>query len=155
VIDDETARFLEGGCSLIVGAVGPAGTPFATRAWGIDVFDGSSLVRLLLAADDQLVAPSSSTGALAVTATDVKTFRSLQLKGHITGIGPATGEDRARFNRYCDELFTNITESDGAPRAVLLRILPIDVVACIVEVDGTFDQTPGPRAGTALGPGRA
>jgi hypothetical protein len=153
VVDDETARFLEGGCSLIVGAVGPDGAPYATRAWGLDILDGPGFrVRLLLPAGDVLAA--EGTGARAVTAADVRTFRSVQLKGHACGIEATTDEHRRRAARFCDAFFAEITATDGTSRALLDRFVPADFAVCHLDIEHIYDQTPGPRAGAPVEPVR-
>jgi hypothetical protein len=154
MIDEATVRFLEGGCALIVGGVGPDGAPHATRGWGLDVLPGPDLsVRLLLAVDDPLVVRGGDGDLLAITAADVMTLRSLQVKGRVQGVGPASAGDRARAARYCDAFFADITEADGTSRSVLSHLDPGEYAACTVAIDRIFDQTPGPGAGAAVGPG--
>jgi hypothetical protein len=162
MIDEATVRFLEGGCALIVGGVGPDGAPHATRGWGLDVLPGlpgpnaepgpGLTVRLLLAADDPLVAPDADIGALAITAADVTDFRSLQFKGRARGVEPADDADRARAARYCAAFFADIAEADDTPMSVVSRLAPGGYVTCTVDIDRVFDQTPGPGAGAAVGP---
>src|SRR5688572_10016749 len=53
VFSDEMTAFLQSGCSLIVGTVGPDGEPHAGRAWGLDVLDPRGRVQLLLDAADE------------------------------------------------------------------------------------------------------
>lgn len=149
VLDRTTIEFLSGGCALIVGTVSGDGVPIATRAWGCSVLPGDdATVRLLLASDDtttlEHVAPG---GRIAITAADVRTLRSLQLKGRAVRVEPVTDADGQRAHAYVDAFFTDIEETDGSPRSVLERLVPVGYVACIVAVEELFDQTPGPRAG--------
>lgn len=78
------------------------------------------------------------------------TLRSVQLKGRSLGIEPADPADLATTEAYLDALFTDIETTDGAARAILERWRPRAVVACTVQVDDRFDQTPGPGAGARL-----
>jgi hypothetical protein len=152
VFGPELVAFLESGCSAIVGTVAADGEPHAGRGWGIDVLDPDrGIVRLLVAAGDATtVRHLAAGGAVAVTGADVPTLRSVQLKGRSLGIEPTTDSDRRRSRRFCDEFFSDIVETDGTERGALERLVPHDVVACRVQVDEIFDQTPGPGAGAPL-----
>lgn len=151
MIESELARFLEGGCALIVGTVGADGVPSATRGWGAVVGADANSLRLLLSArDDSTIANLNATGAIAVTGADVRTLSSVQLKGRARIVGPATARDLGVMRRYTDLFFGDVEETDGTPRVVLDRLVPADFVACIVEVETLFDQTPGPGAGAPL-----
>jgi hypothetical protein len=158
VLSGDVRTLLEGGSSLIVGTVDGHGMPFAGRAWGIDVLDPSDRPRLrvLLDADDAGTQDHAAPGrGIAITAADVRTLVSVQVKGRVVGLEPApTGDDRTRHTEYVSSFFTAISESDGTDRALLDRFAPLDVVPCIVDVEEVYDQTPGPAAGAALGGGR-
>jgi hypothetical protein len=151
VVDDATKTFLEAGSALIIGTVGPDGAPFAGRGWGLDVLDGDRVRLLLDASDEGTIANVAAGRAIAVTAADVRTLRSMQLKGRALGLDETTAADRERWDRYREEFFTDILETDGTPRELTDRFAPDDVVACTIEVDELFDQTPGPGAGARIG----
>jgi hypothetical protein len=154
VLSDELAAFLEGGCALIVGTVGSDGRPHSGRAWGIEVLDAEAgRLRLLLDAADgpTLANLAGEDPRLACTGADVRTLHSRQLKGRSLGTEPAAGADRARAARYCAAFFADIEATDGQPRELLEQIVPAAYVACTVQVDALYDQTPGPGAGAAVG----
>lgn len=153
MLEPETVTFLESGCALIVGTVSGTGEPHATRGWGLSVLSApDGLVRLLLDADDATThANLAGGGAIAVTATDVRTLRSSQLKGLASAVEEATDEDRARAARFADDFFTDIVESDGTPREHPERLRPSGFVGCTVTIAELFDQTPGPGAGARIG----
>jgi hypothetical protein len=147
----ETVRFLQSGCGLIVGTVDAGGMPLASRGWGLDVDAETMSARLLLAADDAVLRQSlASTAPIAVTGASVRTLRSVQLKGSVGDVGPATDRDRARSCRYCDDFFGDIVAVDHIERAVTERLRPADLIVCRFAVDEVFDQTPGPAAGARL-----
>lgn len=152
MFDTQTVTFVEGGCALIVGVTLPDGAPYATRGWGLQVRSaGQGLVRLLLAASDTERLPGVFDDApIAVTGADVPTLRSLQLKGRTVALEPATVEDIERMERYCDGFFGDVERVDGTPRDVMQRLVPARFVACAIQVDTFFDQTPGPGAGAAV-----
>jgi hypothetical protein len=147
----ETVRFLQSGCGLIVGTVDADGMPLASRGWGLDVDAEGMWARLLLAADDPGLRQNlAATAPIAVTGASVRTLRSVQLKGSVRDVGPASDRDRARSRRYCDDFFGDIVAVDHAEREVIERLTPADLVVCRFAVDEVFDQTPGPAAGARL-----
>jgi hypothetical protein len=152
VIGAETAAFLESGCVLILGTVGPDNEPHASRGWGVTVLEGEpTKLRLLLDAhDDIAIAHVESGGLVAVTGGCVQTLRSTQLKGRGSDLEPATPADEARADRYIDEMITIINEVDGTPREHVARMRPSGFVACTVTIDEFYDQTPGPGAGAPI-----
>lgn len=154
MLDPETTAFLEAGCALIVGTVGADGEPHAGRGWGLDVVAPGPhpTVRLLLDAEDvRTIEHVTAGGAVAITATSVRTLRSMQLKGRALGIDAPAPGDPARAERFMEGFFGDIQATDGAPLEVLERFVPTGYVACLVEVDEQFDQTPGPTAGARVG----
>jgi hypothetical protein len=152
VLDDDTVRFLSGGCSLLVGTVSADGRPHAGRGWGITVLEREPLrVRVLLDARDARTLENARGGArIALCTADVPTLHSVQLKGRVIGAEPATDADREKQRQYTDAFLHDIHSTDGDPLHILHRWAECDVVAAIVEVDESFDQTPGPSAGTVL-----
>lgn len=155
--DDRIDRqFAERGCALIIGTVGADGAPHAARAWGLTLGSGTQgPIRLLLSADDpvthaNLRRADAHGGRIAITGADVVTLRSFQLKGRVTAWEPAGPDDEARAERYLDEFFADIEQTDGTSRRLLERLRPAGYVACTVEVDESFDQTPGPGAGAPV-----
>lgn len=152
MFDDTQIAFLESGCALVVGLVDATGRPYATYGWGLSMAPGSSRVRLLLGAADLDVDDPAVVGrSVAITGTNVESFKSLQLKGTIVGAGVATDDDLVRCERYKDDFFGDVTLVDGVARFLLEQTSPAAIVACDLEVSAVFDQTPGPKAGARLG----
>jgi hypothetical protein len=150
VLSAEDRAFLEAGCALIIGTVDADGMPLATRGWGLDVLDDGQL-RLLVDGDDEaILANLASTRAIAITAADVRTLHSTQLKGEVVSIEDADEADVARVRRYCDDFFVDIHETDGTAYEVLERMVPSRYRACRCQVSDWFDQTPGPGAGAPV-----
>jgi hypothetical protein len=152
VIDAAAAELLESTTSLIVGAVGPGNVPRALRAWGATLHDDGTALRMLLTAGDGSLADLAPGRRVAVTATDFRTLRSVQVKGHSAGIEEAGPHDRIRFDRYAGEVVPLLAEIDDMPEEVVARFLPADIVVCKVTIEAAFDQTPGPDAGMQLAP---
>lgn len=152
MFDSETVAFLQSGCALIVGTVGNDGEPYAARAWGATILsEDDRTLRLVLDADDPVsLAHLAGGGAVAITATDVRTLRSMQLKGRCVAIDPATEGDLLKAEQYRSDFFRDIVETDHTDPALPPRLTPSGYVACVVVIDELFDQTPGPTAGTRL-----
>jgi hypothetical protein len=165
VFEPETRQLLEAGCALIVGTADRDGEPFATRGWGVTVLDDGedggvggaeaapTRVRLLLdGADRPHIGADPGPAPIAVTGCDVPTLRSIQFKGQVVEVVEATDADRARAERFWEAFFSDIEKTDRTPRPPLYRLVPLDLIACTVEVDEIFDQTPGPDAGASVEP---
>jgi hypothetical protein len=154
MLDVALTEFLGRGVSLIVATVDADGAPFATRGWAVTPLSRHR-ARLLVAADDApAFAPAGGTAArgtaIAVTIADVRTYRAVQLKGRSVDVEPATDEDRATVAAGVDRFATAVAQTDGTPRHLLDRLVPGAFVACTVEVDAVYDQTPGPGAGARV-----
>lgn len=154
MLDPALLQHFTVGAALIVATVAPNGAPHAGRAWGVTILSddaGGTFARILVNERDTVTLDHLTVGApVAVTAADVPTLRAVQIKGHCLAVEPATAEDRRYAARSTDAFFTKITEVDGASRQLLDRWNPVDVVACVLSVDGVYDQTPGPGAGAPL-----
>lgn len=154
MIDEEMRAFLATGCALLVGTCDADGTPRATRGWGLDVVaEEPFTVRVLIDRTEEATLHNVARGGqTAITAADVRTLRSLQLKGPATGVEVADGDDEERAERFCQDFFGAIEETDGMPASLTCRIRPAGFAGAVVVVEQVFDQTPGPAAGAALNP---
>lgn len=152
MIDEATATFLRTGCALIVGTVEADGAPLACRGWGVPHLDAEAgRVDVLLDADDEDVRRTAVEGApLAITAADVRTLYSVQLKGRCTARREQRADDWDVARHYLDAFMTDVEETDGTPRRLLERLVPTTLWCCTLEVEASFDQTPGPGAGAPL-----
>jgi hypothetical protein len=139
------------GAGLVAGTVAADGEPRATRAWAAQVVDdGTDRIRVVLGADDQVTVDNLRTGRFALTGADVRTLRSVQLKGRVARVEPPTAEDVEQVAEHSTAFFRAVHETDGISIAMLERMLPATVIAVEFEVDEVFDQSPGPAAGAAV-----
>jgi hypothetical protein len=152
VLADDTAALLETGSALIVGTVASDGEPHALRGWGADVIGRDPCrVRVLIDAHEETAIADLAAGRpVAMTAADVVSLWSVQVKGTSLGVEPARAGDDERVSRYVEAFFHDIETTDGTPRVVLDRLVPDTVVAFAIEVTEVYDQTPGPDAGRAV-----
>jgi hypothetical protein len=148
VFSADVMSILAAGTSLIVGTVGPDGEPRATRAFALTLVDAEAdVVRLVLSADDPVVVAHLDTGVIAITAADVRTLRSVQLKGRIIRVEPTSPHDEALVAEHSGRFFQAIHETDGHDLSAIRQLLPLRTVSVEVSVEELFDQTPGPDAG--------
>ena len=148
LIADEDAALLEGPSSLIVGTVDETGLPDATKAWGVAVAPDRERMRVVLSSDEErTLANARSTGVFALTATNVDTFVSVQVKGRVESVEPESDADRACREQHIDGFKCALNQSDGTPIEILSRIEPCGFVTVVATIEEAFDQTPGPTAG--------
>jgi hypothetical protein len=151
VLPDDVVALLESGCATFLGAVGADGRPVASHTTGIRVVEDGSRLRVMVnRADEEAIAALQATGVVAIGATDVYTLRSIQLKGRVVGVEPATAEDRIRTDAYIAAFSEAVYDTDGTDVALMRRAMPSDFVAVLTTIEDVFDQTPGPHAGTNL-----
>jgi hypothetical protein len=151
VLPDDVVDLLESGCATFLGAVDADGRPVASHTTGIQVVEGGTRLRVMVnRADDAAIAALQATGVVAVGATDVYTLRSIQVKGEVVAVEPATAEDRIRTDAYIAAFSQAVYETDGTDVALMRRAIPSDFVALVTTIEDVFDQTPGPHAGTNL-----
>jgi hypothetical protein len=150
-IGPDAAARLEAGSALVVGSVAPDGTPHASRAWGAIVGDDGASLRVMLDGDDhQCLANLVDDAPVAVTGGNVMTLASVQVKGTIRRVEELTALDQALRERATDLFLDAVCEVDRQPRELLDAMVPDRFIACVVDVDEIFDQSPGPGAGGAL-----
>ena len=136
------------GAGLVVGTVSADGEPRANRAWCVSVVDPDARrIRFVMSGDDPVVVEHLRTGSVSLTAADVLTFHSIQVKGRADLVEAPTTADLARAREASQAFFDAIERTDGNPMELLLRMLPLQMLAVEMTVDETFDQTPGPKAG--------
>ena len=149
---NELTTMIDDGAGLVVGTVGVDGEPRAARAWSARVLDaGTRRMRIVVGADDPVtVANLVPDAVVALTGADVRTFRSVQLKGRVVTVAEVDATDVAVTRVQSNRFLEVIHATDGNPLDALRRMLPLDVVAIEVVIDEVFDQTPGPDAGNPL-----
>jgi hypothetical protein len=137
------------GVGLVVGTVSADGEPRAHRAWAATVVDpDEGRLRFVMSADDPDVAAHLDTGAVSLTGADVVTYHSVQAKGRPVLVEAPTADDLAAADEAVEAFFDAIHRTDGNPLELLRRMLPQQMLAVEMVVEETFDQTPGPNAGT-------
>lgn len=148
--DPARIGILTGGSGLLVGCVTDDGEPLAVRAWSAAV-TGPGRIRVAMSADDPRVVACVRDRSVAVTAADVRTLDSVQVKGTVVAVGPPSTADLDLADLQSLAFFTAIHETDGDPVERLRKLLPARILMLDIEVGEVYDQTPGPRAGAPIG----
>ena len=143
------------GVSVIVGSRDAGLRPSIMRAVGSRVEAGGQDVTVYLARRQsrQLVQDLAATGQIAVVFSEPSTHRSVQLKASRVEMRNAGDDDAPVLAAYLRSMEHEIQQVGFGPtvtRAMLAHRLE-DVVAVRFTPEQAFDQTPGPRAGVALG----
>lgn len=146
------------GVSVIVGSRDAKLRPSIMRAVGSRVeANGQDItVYLSRSSSRQLIQDIAATGQLAVVFSEPSTHRTVQLKASRAEIRQAVDADTPVLAAYLKSMEHEIQQVGFAPpltRAMLAHRLD-DVVAVRFTPEQAFDQTPGPRAGAALGGAR-
>lgn len=150
VLDESTVARLTGAAALIIGTVSQDGRPHASRAWSA-VPDADGALRVVIDADDaRLCRGLRVRTRVALTAANVRTLTSLQVKGCVLGTEELTALDEATRRSRTDLFLLDVAETDRVPRSILDALVPARFLVCVIEVDEVFDQTPGPAAGREL-----
>jgi hypothetical protein len=143
------------GVSVIVGSRDAKLRPSIMRAVGSRVErEGQDItVYLSRSTSRQLIQDIAATGQLAVVFSEPSTHRTVQLKASRAEIRNAVEDDAPILAAYLKSMEHEIQQVGFPPpvtRALLAHRLE-DVVAVRFTPEQAFDQTPGPRAGAALG----
>jgi hypothetical protein len=150
-IGPETAPRFEDGSALVVATVDADGAPWAVRGWGAAVAEDGAALRVYVDADDPDVVPLLTPGArIAVTGGCVRTLVSAQVKGRVRSLEDLTALDITIRERATELFVRDVNETDHTPRGLIHGMVPECFVACTLDVEELYDQTPGPQAGSTV-----
>jgi hypothetical protein len=151
VFASELISMIEAGAGLLLGTAGDDGAPRGIRAWGAWVVDpDEQRLRVVFTGDDPVVVANLEGRKVAVTAANVRTVRSVQLKGRVVSVAEPTPADMEITDRHTEVFFRAVHDTDGNPIEMLNVMLPRTHLVLEMIVDEQYDQTPGPTAGAAL-----
>jgi hypothetical protein len=154
-LEPDVVTLLESDAIILVGTVARDGLPEASRGWGLTVRTEAEPpeVRLLMPVVSTRARENlEATGRIAITVTDVETFRSAQVKGRVARFEAATDADSRAHERSFAALSEALQRSDGLPPEHFARVKPGPLTAVLVTLEEVYDQTPGPAAGVRLAP---
>jgi predicted pyridoxine 5'-phosphate oxidase superfamily flavin-nucleotide-binding protein len=151
IIDAGLRSFLEPDCVVSIGTCSDDLTPNGVRGWGPKVSDDGTSVLIFIDRPSaaSAVANLRDNGRIAATFVDVRTLRSVQLKGRCVEVGDPQPEDWFGIETHRAE-FTEAVATLGYPKHLMRNLWSTQVVKVRFIVEDVFDQTPGPGAGKPL-----
>lgn len=153
-IDEEITEVFElirGGAPMAVATADAERRPSCLRGLGADPGPGRTLtvyVNATLAG--RMRADLEVNPRIAVTLSRLPDLRSIQLKGVVRAVRPATAHDHAIRARYLEALAEQLSLA-GLPRSLVRRVVAEPCLAIELEAQELFEQTPGAGAGRVLG----
>lgn len=147
---ERIGAFLESAGAAVIGTTDDNGVPHAGRVWGIVTLAESPLrIRCFVGTNDGItVANLRCPGArAAITHASVLSLQTVQVKGRVVSVEPPTDKDEARCRDARDRMIDDIHLSDRTPVELIERWSNHPITTVVVDIDESFDQTPGPSAG--------
>ncbi len=148
----DLVAFLSAGMSFIAAGRDAELRPRVSRAVGLRPGADRRTFTVFVAdqAGAALLAVLAPDAPLAVTACEVATHRTVQLKGVVTAVRPARVDERAAIETQAGG-YTGSLAGIGLPLPVVRRLVTWPATAVEVRLDAVFEQTPGPGAGRPMG----
>lgn len=129
--------------------------PSVAHAYGCRVVAGGEAIRIFLLRDEarQVLADIAANGEVATVYSDVRSFRSLQIKGHDARIVAFDTEDaayRAAYFRITSQELLALGHAPGLAQGYFSVPEMADFATVTFTPGEIFQQTPGPGAGAKL-----
>lgn len=139
-----------GGVAVVVATAGTDGRPAITRGWGTRYDEVTATLTLCISAPtgSSTLVNLEANGEMAVTVSEPLTYRTVQFKGRADHVGAPSSEDRRRAHEHLDRFAAAVAEL-GMPTGTEKLFLG-DLRLVRFEVVETFQQTPGPDAGSRV-----
>lgn len=155
LLSPDDVAFIGRGVSTLVASRDARLRPSVMRAMGSTVTADGRCVTVYLSRLQarQLLHDLASCGRIAVTFSEPASHRTLQLKGRALRLRETCAQDQAVIERYRAGMYVAVGAVGLGPGFVdAMLAAELDaLVAVEFTPDEAFDQTPGPRAGNALG----
>ncbi|WP_247879404.1 hypothetical protein ACHMW5_06160 (plasmid) [Azospirillum melinis] len=155
-LSEAILTFLERGVSLVVSSSDRANRPRVGRALAVQVPADAAWIGVCLdrTANAALLAAVAETGRFALAATEPSTHLSIQLIGDDATVTAADAEATALAARHVDAFAAELAligYGDAFTRALMAHD-PATLAVVRFCPSRLYDQTPGPKAGTAVPP---
>jgi hypothetical protein len=154
LLSPEHIAMIDKGVSAIVASRNAANRPSLMRAVGAGISaDGAEItVYLSRSQSRQLLQDVAATGHVAVVFSEPLSHRTVQVKARAAQLRAADDSDLPLLRRYLASMEQEVGSVGFGPTFVrtMLACSIEDTVAIRFAPSQAFDQTPGPRAGSAL-----
>lgn len=156
LLTPELIDFLESGVSLLVAGRDAALRPHCLRGVGARAESDRTSATVFVVTDlaEALLDGFADNGQIAVALSRPIDHRTLQLKGRVQEMRPATRQEETLQERYLAG-FVEQLYCVGFSRTVVRRMRLTPSTAIRFAIEQVFDQTPGPGAGRTLKTDRA
>ena len=154
LLSPEHIAMIDKGVSAIVASRNVAHRPSLMRAVGAGIAPDGSEVTVYVARSQsrQLLQDIAATGHIAVVFSEPLSHRTVQVKAGRAELRAATEADEPLLRRYLRSMEHEVgcVGYDIPFVRAMLAFKLDDVVAIRFNPTAAFDQTPGPKAGSAL-----
>lgn len=141
---------IAGGVAIVAATAGSDGRPALTRGWG-PLYEAESdtlTIAVTAPAGSPTLANLEANGAIAVTASQPLTYRTVQVKGVVEHVEAPSEQDRARAHAHLEQFVSEVALlgiTSGADDLFLG-----DLRTVTFRVREVYEQTPGDEAGGRL-----
>lgn len=151
MLQDRLRHALGEGTSVIVGTVGPNGSPGVCHGLALAGSEDLSRITLYLAVatSHDVVMHIASTRRIAISSSHPIGHVTVQVKG-TTGDVRIAAESEKPFIDSRMEAYANVLDQLGIPKRITRSVVRWPAFAIDVNVEEVYEQTPGPRAGEPL-----
>lgn len=152
MIDEELAAFFEGPVMMVFAARSATGWPALGRALGARVAEDRASIDIFVPSGQwpEALSGLAAGSQLAFTFTQPADYRTYQLKGELTGMGPSNAEDLAVVDRYVTGVTRALMALGVRPRQIEHWLTRAEMVTLRFRPAAAYTQTPGPNAGARL-----
>jgi hypothetical protein len=150
-LPNDLVEFVEGGVSLLTGTCSTDLVPESVRSAGLRVWPCACKLTVLLpkATAEIGIENLRTSRRIALTASRIETYRTVQIKGTVLDIRDGDEADRALSIRYGAGLRKALAWV-GIPEGVTSGLSLWPAWAVDVDIVHVFAQTPGPLAGVRM-----
>ena len=150
-LPDELVTFVSGGVSLLSGTCSKDLVPESQRIAGVRVWPCACKLTVMLpkSTGEIAVANLRQNGRIAVTMSQIETYRTVQVKGTVFAIRDADEADRELVERYAAGLRAALAWV-GVPEGITRGFALWPAWAVDFDIVHVFSQTPGPVAGVKM-----
>ncbi|MGJ7495903.1 pyridoxamine 5'-phosphate oxidase family protein [Variovorax sp. RT4R15] len=154
LLTPEYIAMVNKGVSTIVASSDESRRPSLMRAVGCSIAPDGTRVTVFVARSQsrQLLQDVAATGHVAVVFSEPLSHRTVQVKARAAELRSADAGDTGALQRYLTSMEAEIAAVgyDAAFVGAMLAYRLDDLVAISFTPTAAFDQTPGPKAGSAL-----
>jgi hypothetical protein len=159
-LDSSILALIQGPVAISVAARDARHWPSLCHAYGCRWVAKSDLLRIFLLADEArpVLEDIAANGEVAAVFSDVRTFRSVQIKGrdgHTLSFDASDAKLRDAHYRLTSEELLALGFPQGPARGYFKAPAKPDFITLAFRPVDVFRQTPGPGAGAKLAPAEA